>query len=228
MIVPITLEEEWLATLESLPVWNPQPKRAAIIAPHPDDETLGAGGFIARLRSLKVETLVVAVTNGEKAYGYDSKLAEVRQAEQREALACLDVPPESIVRLNLPDSDVVEHEPKLVDLLLPLVGEDTLLVAPWSGDFHPDHEACGRAAERVATQTGAQLCSYFFWTWHRGTPSSLDGLTLRALPLSQNQLHRKLKALQCHRSQLEHDSGEPILPGNLLGPANRSFEVFSI
>ncbi len=118
---------------------------------------------------------------------------------------------------------------ELVDKLLPFVTKDTHLVAPWRGDFHPDHEACGRAAEQVAFQTGATLTSYFFWTWHRGTTTSLDKLGA-AFISSESSVHlqSKSKALQCHRSQLTHDSGEPILPENLLAPARRPFEVFCI
>jgi hypothetical protein len=30
--------------------------------------------------------------------------------------------------------------------------------------------------------------SYFFWTWHRGTPQLLSDLDLVVMPLSENQL----------------------------------------
>jgi LmbE family N-acetylglucosaminyl deacetylase len=94
------------------------------------------------------------------------------------------------------------------------------------GDYHPDHEACGRVAERVARETGAHISYYFFWTWHRGTPEDLRGLDLRSLRLDDVMLRAKCEALHCHRSQLTHVSGEPILPANLLGPMNWPFEVF--
>ena len=170
---------------------------------------------------------MVAVTDGERAYGYDPDLGNIRESEQRAALARLGVSAENIIRLRLPDSDVASHEARLVDELLPLVTKDTHLVAPWRGDFHPDHEACGRAAEWVANRAGATLTSYLFWTWHRGTTATLKELALRSFPLNHRQLQSKWEALQFHRSQLTHESGEPILSDNLLAPARRPFEVFA-
>ena len=228
MIAPLVLEDEWLAALEELPVWAPPALHLVVLAPHPDDETLGAGGFIAAQCLHGRDVLVVAATDGESAYGYDPDLGTVRESEQRDALARLGVPPENIVRLRLPDSDIASHEAHLVDHLLTYVTKDTHLVAPWRGDFHPDHEACGRAAEWVANRTGARLTSYFFWTWHRGTTATLDALSLRSFPLNPHHLRSKSEALRCHRSQLTHESGEPILPDNLLAPARRPFEVFCI
>lgn len=113
-----------------------------------------------------------------------------------------------------------------MERLLPLVSKDTHVLAPWTGDFHPDHEACGRAAQKVAQHVGATLTFYFFWTWHRGTPQLLRDLPLRALDINADHQRAKLKALSQYRSQLEHPSGEPILPNNLLWPARRSTEVF--
>ncbi len=50
--------------------------------------------------------MVVAVTDGESAYGYDPDLGKIRELEQRNALARLGVRSEHIIRLRLPDSDV--------------------------------------------------------------------------------------------------------------------------
>jgi LmbE family N-acetylglucosaminyl deacetylase len=228
MIVPLVLEDEWLAALEDVPIWAPPPMRLVVLAPHPDDETLGAGGFIAAQHHHRREIVIVAVTDGESAYGYDPDLGKTRESEQTNALAHLGVPAENIVRLRLPDSDVASYETQLVDQLLPFVTKDTHLVAPWRGDFHPDHEACGIAAEWVAHRAGARLTSYFFWTWHCGTTALLSELELHTFPLNQKHLQSKYEALQCHHSQLTHPSDEPILPDYLLAPARRPFEVFCV
>ena len=222
----LTDEGEWQRLLAGLPLWQPAPTRTLVIAPHPDDETLGAGGLIARLRAQQVEVTVVAVTDGENAYPDSPGLAAIREREQTEALGYLGVSPQSIFRLRLPDSGLATHEEKLAERLLPLVSEETLIVAPWACDFHPDHEVCGRAAQAVATMQGASLASYFFWTWHRGTAETIEGLNLVSLPLSKKEQQLKQSALLCHTSQLERASDDPILPPNLLGPGYRAFEVF--
>lgn len=238
MILPLVTESEWINHLGDLEVWEPPSSPVLVLAPHPDDETLAAGGLIASLRANGIEVRVVAVTDGEKAYANEAGQGEIREIEQADALHQLGVDRSQIIRLRLPDSDVAAHEAKLVALLLPLVsdlsnGSDVSkaahLIAPWHGDFHPDHEVCGRAAQEVARLTGATLTSYFFWTWHRGTLDTfrtLDRKQLCIFPLSEQALQAKLAALHCHRSQLNHSSGEPILRERLLEPAYRPFEIF--
>jgi LmbE family N-acetylglucosaminyl deacetylase len=231
VIVPTTSEDSWLSLLRHLPRWHPSGLPILIVAPHPDDETLGAGGLIAAQCALGADVSVVAVTDGEHAYPDVSDSAELgilRCAEQTAALQRLGVPAAKIVRLGLPDSDVTGHLPELIAQLTPLVSERTHIIAPWRGDFHPDHEACGVAAEEVAQKTGATLISYFFWSWHRGTPEIFDGLSLRSFPLNDGWLQAKAEALLCHRSQLFRDQGEPILPPPLLAPAERPFEIFLV
>ncbi len=227
LITPLVREVEWRSLLLGLPEWQPPRSHAVIVAPHPDDETLGAGGLIARLRLCGTEVTVVAVTDGECAYPDATLLGELREREQTAALARLGVGPDHIHRLRFRDSNIAASEQHLVEVLLTLVSSDVHVVAPWKKDFHPDHEACGRAAEAVASIKGARLTSYFFWTWHRGQPEVLDGLRLVSLRLTERERRAKQDALTCHQSQLKHVSGSPILPPDLLEPAQRPFEVYS-
>ncbi len=197
-----------------------------VIAPHPDDETLGAGGLISHLSARGIAVTVVAVTDGENSYPDMPDLRQIRQEEQSAALQRLGLSEEKIHRLHLPDSGVTGCEPMLVRSLEELVSPGMHIVAPWSLDPHPDHEACGRAAGIVAKSKDVPLTSYFFWTWHRSTPADLDGLEVASLPLSPDEWQAKQDALACHVSQLEHVSGDPILPTELLWPARLRFEVF--
>ena len=202
-----------------------------VVAPHPDDEILGVGGLLATQCALGGDVSVVAVTDGEHAYPDDpqsSNLGTLRAAEQTAALARVGVPSGRITRLCLPDSDVSAHIDELISSLSLLASAGTHILAPWRGDFHPDHEACGIAAEELARKTGAKLTSYFFWTWHHATPDLLEDLPLRAFSLSPQTLQAKTEALLCHHSQLQRAQGEPILPELLLSPARRAFEVFLV
>jgi LmbE family N-acetylglucosaminyl deacetylase len=236
VIVPKASELDWTAALDALPMFDPggvlKTSRVVIIAPHPDDETLGAGGLLAWLHHQNVAIKVLAVTDGENAYPGQNEqecaeLAVRRRAEQASALAILGVNEKQVERLGLPDSDVAAHEQELTERLRRLVDRDTHLIAPWQGDFHPDHEACGRAAEQAARNSGARLTSYFFWTWHRGTPATLKNLPLRRFCLENDAFRLKTEALACHRSQLARAGGEPVLPERLLAPARRRYEVFA-
>jgi LmbE family N-acetylglucosaminyl deacetylase len=199
-----------------------------VIAPHPDDEILGVGGLIARQRLRGTDVVVAAVTDGEKCYPDGVGIGEIRCLEQEGALKRLGVERDNIVRLGLPDSAVSFNEEELVERLMPLVSRETHVVAPWPGDFHPDHEACGRAATEAAGRVGACLTFYFFWTWHRGTTRLIRDLSLHSLPLDFHALRAKAEALLHHRSQLVRESGDQILPDLLLAPARRPYEVFLI
>jgi LmbE family N-acetylglucosaminyl deacetylase len=230
VIVSLVDDSTWQASLSVLPEWQPPTLPTLVLAPHPDDETLGAGALIATLRARGVPVTVVAATDGENAYDspQDERfaLARVREAEQQKALGVLGVPADAIHRLRLTDSGLHLCEAELTERLMDLAQPGMHLIAPWSGDFHPDHEACARAAATVANAKGLQLTSYFFWTWHRGEDSLLTDLPVRRFMPDNAALRAKEQALHCHRSQLAHDHFEPILPARLLGPAYWPFEVF--
>ncbi|WP_263357265.1 PIG-L deacetylase family protein [Acidicapsa ligni] len=233
MIVPLVSEVEWRNWLAQGSAWPPTAASLMIgrgpvlvVAPHPDDETLGAGGLIANLRSTGVKVIVAAVTDGENAYEGIPGLGPLREKEQTNALSHLGVTRKDIFRFRIIDSGVSQHEDELAVLLEPLVRRSQHVIAPWVRDFHPDHEACGRVAERLAFKHAVELTSYLFWTWHRGTPDSLSGLSLVHIPLTEQLLDQKLQALVCHRSQLEREEGDPILSERLLAPARRNFETY--
>lgn len=225
-IVPLIHETEWLPKLRHLPDWEPPLIPTLVLAPHPDDETLGAGGLIARLCGKGVPVIVVALTDGENAYADTQNMGDIRVHEQVEALYRLGVPESMVRRLRLPDRDVSAYEDRLVNSLLPMVEAGMHLVAPWERDFHPDHEVAGRVAVRVAQIKGAILTSYLFWTWHRGVPDMLEGLSVEKVSLTDAELQTKRYALEAHASQFEHADGQPILSPELLMPTRRQYEVF--
>jgi LmbE family N-acetylglucosaminyl deacetylase len=208
--------------------WEPPDVPMVVVVPHPDDETLAAGGLIASQRLKGVDVTVVAVTDGENAYELNHGLAELRREEQICALARLGVPQGKVIRLGLVDSDVSRQSDELAARLRPFITEKTQVLAPWLGDFHPDHEACGNAAAMVAQEAKATLLSYFFWTWHRGRVDTIKGLRLHKFALTGQMMHAKREALACHASQLEHAPEPPILPDNLLWPVRMPFEVFAL
>lgn len=227
MIVPVFEEERWLQYLAELPPFEPGDGPFLVISPHPDDETLATGGLIAAQAQRGRDVLVIAVTDGENAYANNRGLGEVRIREQECAIEKLGAGKVRMLRLGLRDSSVAADIDRLVALLRPHVTAGSHIVAPWLRDYHPDHEACGEAAFRIAKETQSRLSWYFFWTWHRGSTDDVHSLDLRTFSLSPEQTERKCQALACHRSQLERDGEPPILPENLLAPARRRFEVFA-
>ena len=221
-------EAAWVKALRNVPAWRPPARPTVIISPHPDDETLGAGGLIASQIRRGIPVDIIAVTDGEAAYAGQTGLAVIRRVEQENAVRELGVSARAITRLGFPDAGVTDLEGELGERLSRFIDAGSLIVAPWSNDCHPDHEACGRVAERLARATGATLISYLFWSWHHHPVNALVPLPLRRFELSESLMTAKSKALSRHKSQLERDDGPPILPEVYLGPARRNFETFII
>ncbi|AQA01930.1 LmbE family protein [Mycobacterium sp. MS1601] len=195
-----------------------------VVAPHPDDETLGLGGTLAQLAAGGTEVSVVSVSDGGAAYPGISKfdqlrLEQTRRAELDRAAAALGV--KSLTRLGLPDGAVADHEDRLADLLTEqLSGSGAWCAATWRGDGHPDHEAVGRAAAVASERAGVTFVEYPVWMWHWAQPADPDVPWQRAVsvPLDRQALGRKQRAAQCFRSQFEPPEPglDPVLPPIVL------------
>jgi len=160
-----TSAEEWAADprTSGLRPWalDEDLDRVVVVAAHPDDESLGAGGLMAAAHRAGIEVALVCATRGEGSHPASithspSRLASLRQAELRDAVDA--VAPGAVVHeLGLPDGQVNDHESDVLTAVVGVVGDGrrTLVVAPWRHDGHPDHEAVGRAAAAAAVRTGA-------------------------------------------------------------------------
>ncbi|MEV1021081.1 PIG-L family deacetylase [Streptomyces sp. NPDC050264] len=153
----------------------PDSGRVVVVAAHPDDEVLGFGGAMAVLAERGVRLTVVSITDGEGSHPGSqvvtpASLARLRAEELRTALAELGAEQARIVRLAVQDTGVAQHEEQIVDVLAPLVRDADLVVAPWTGDVHSDHEAAGRAARTAARRAGTPCSLYPVWMWHWAAP----------------------------------------------------------
>lgn len=187
-------------------------RSVVVLAPHPDDETLGAGGLIARASDAGVPVHVLLLTRGERSHP-DSptttapELAAVRDAEFTRALATLHTGATSS-SVGIPDGGTREHRDEVVDALhraLDDAERPTLVVAPWRGDGHRDHRIAGEVAEEVtAGATGVSLLTYPIWAWHWDDPSTSAQPWARArvLRLPDAVRAQKRAALDAYASQI--------------------------
>jgi LmbE family N-acetylglucosaminyl deacetylase len=202
-----------------------------VLAPHPDDEALGVGGLIVRCIAQGWTVLVVAVSDGEAAFGRAwPRLARRRRREQSSCLARLTAGGPGVlttVRLELPDGAIAAHERELEGHLTSLLraGDWCLTTCAWDG--HPDHEATGRAAAAAAHATGVDVAEYPVWAWHWATASSFPWHRARRIDLTAREQRVKVAAVDEHRSQLastwRHPS--PVVPPHVLTRFHRLFEV---
>lgn len=225
----LELADRWRSVTDGAMEWDPPAVPTVVVVPHPDDEVLGAGGLIARQRRRGLPVTILAVTDGEAAYpGVEpgSRLRRRRVREQEAAARCLGVGASRIRRLRLPDGVVSDHERGLADRIAEHCTRAGLVVAPWTGDHHCDHEAVGRAAVAAADRTGVVLVQSLFWTWLRREPADLFAEPVLRHQLDVGLRSRRFLALARHESQLAHTGGEPTLGRDELAPMAWDAEYF--
>lgn len=197
-----------------------------VVAPHPDDETLGLGATAAQLSASGVDVQVVSVSDGGAADpgappAQRTRLESIRRNELHRAAVVLGI--RTPVSLGLPDGRLQDHQDLITDLLAGILQEAApraWCAATWRGDGHPDHETVGRAAAAACARTGATLLEYPVWMWHWANPADPAVPWHRAysVPVSEPSLRRKRLAAQCFRSQFEADThgSAPVLPAFVL------------
>lgn len=197
-----------------------------VVAPHPDDETLGLGATAAQLIESGVEVQVVSVSDGGAAQpgaspSQRTHLEAIRRDELLRATSILGI--SSVVSLGLPDGELTTHQDELTEVLTEIlrgVAPGTWCAASWRGDGHPDHEAVGRAAAAACAGTGVVLMEYPVWMWHWATPDdpAVPWDRVYSIPVSESAVARKVQAAQCFRSQLQPEASgiAPVLPPFVL------------
>lgn len=171
----------------------PRVRRALVVAPHPDDETIGCGGTLARLARHDTHVEVVVCTDGEATIGSSHEpamTARLRRAETAAACERLGVGPP--VALGLPDGKLSSHLEVLAARLeerLVAVDPQVVLV-PWVLERHPDHRAVVAALARTAPR------DLEVWGYEVHTPLHPS----HVVALAVDDLARKRAALHAHRT----------------------------
>lgn len=211
--------------LRSAPIWTPGPAgRAVVVAPHPDDEVFGVGGTLHDLGRTGWSVTLVAVTDGEGAFGTApgrSGLARRRRQEQQRALHHLGLGSIAVHRLGLPDGELARHETAIAAGVGAVASGADWLLTTWRHDGHPDHEATGRAVALVAAQLGVALAEFPVWGWRR-----LPRAGRWRWPLDTVTSAAKHAAMAAFASQLEPSPhGAPVVPAALVERWRRADEV---
>ena len=187
-----------------------------VVAPHPDDESLGCGGAIALLRQLKQMVHVLFVSDGSMSHPNSQKYAAearrtLREREAQNALAHLGVAPSEITFLRLPDTLVPTEQAALfgetaarIHHYLQRIRPRTVLV-PWRRDPHGDHRATWQLLRTAVDRSEhpIQRLEYPVWVWEstqpEDFPTAADG-TWCKLDITKT-LPQKRRAIAEHVSQ---------------------------
>ena len=226
---PGTSPEAWAPITASMPrmgMSDLMAGRLVVVAPHPDDETLGAGGIIYEVAQQGVPIVIVSVTDGEAAATADThRLGSRRLGEVRSALRQL-VPNGIVrtVRCGLPDGQVASCHGWLNDILRNEIRPTDLVLTTLPTDGHSDHEAVGSAVGVAARRRGAHVGFFPIWAWHWDNPeSSVISRRGRRIDLSPAAQDAKANALKCFVTQTS--GSNPILPDHVLRRFVDGFEV---
>jgi LmbE family N-acetylglucosaminyl deacetylase len=213
-----------------------------ILAPHPDDESLGCGGLIATCVAAGRAPIVAILTDGAASHPNSrthppDRLRAVRAQEAEAAVTLLGLAPDRLVFFNQPDTAMPHGGPRLqaiVAIIQALVRAEpscTAILAPWRHDPHSDHEAASLLATAVAATTGIRHVAYPVWGWTLADETPIQGAAASGHRLEISRfLADKRAAIQAHQSQygnlITDDPGGFSLPPDLLATFETPYETF--
>ena len=213
-----------------------------IASPHPDDETLGCGGLIARCASLDCTVTTMAMTNGEASHPGDTtwqgKLGEIRRHEQQNALKALGLNDPDVIPLALPDGGLdrldEEHYERLHKIIVDVLQSRSIrtLFVPAIDDCHVDHQMTARLLAKAALSHPVRhFFSYQIWP-PEARPARVSANECEYAHDISDLAGLKRAAVYQHRSQLnaidaDHTEGFRM-PDALLAAKLKNTESFAL
>ena len=206
-----------------------QGRPVLVLAPHPDDESLGCGALLAAAFQQSQpgrHAHVICLTDGAASHPGSRAVAPAQLAALRRQELCLAVThlggtPEHVIWIGAPDGALIcsDDNVRAVADVARRTGAG-LLMAPSPLDPHCDHVAGAQIGQSAARQIpGLRLGFYPVWSrWHGGgrapVPQGTHAVRLPARPYQA----RKAAAIAAHRSQqgkvvLDDPEGFEMPPG---------------
>ncbi len=133
-----------------------------VFSPHPDDETISAGGYIAASVKEGATVKIVLITDGGK-----SPLNNTgnRYLEFKKATAILGVPETDLIFLGLPDGNLRKFDVEFLrETLRKQIDEynPDFIIYPDSRDYHQDHSATGEIVQGLLDEDPLYRVSYAY------------------------------------------------------------------
>lgn len=190
---------------------SPPGNRVLILAPHPDDETLGCGGAIRLYAESKKDIKVVFLTSGDKAdpANHLSRIVHnethitdysfMREKEAVNALNVLGVPHSDYEFLRFPDRGLAENYREASEMLVQIAGDfrPDIIYSPSMIELNPDHRAAASLSldlQRARASRHDRVGVVFYEVSTPLRPNMLVDIT--------SVFRKKMKAIKKYRSQL--------------------------
>jgi LmbE family N-acetylglucosaminyl deacetylase len=193
------------------PQTAPRPLKLMAVLAHPDDESLGIGGTLAKYASEGVETYLVTATRGERGRFGESVekpppeiVGRVREAELREAATVLGVREVNFLEYcdgDLDQVNVTEAVARIADYLRRVKPHVVITFGPEGGYGHPDHIAISQLATAAVVAAAGEngltqshrVSKLYYMEWSRqkweayqtalrGLMSKVDGIERKPSP----------------------------------------------
>jgi len=185
-----------------------------IVAPHPDDETLGCGGTLARRAEEGGRIAVVVVTDGRHLFRLSRWKIEVaptpaeasamRQEETRRAVAILAGDAATVRFLNVEDATLARQVDAAAETLAAIMHDvtpDEIYVTS-QHEEHPDHVAACAAVRSAMRSTRSRATLYrYMIALRRGVSPDTAGEPTVTVDIAP-QLDRKRRAVSQFASHL--------------------------
>ncbi len=212
-----------------------------VLAPHPDDESLGCGGLITQACAAGEEVHVAILTDGSRSHPNSQtypaqRLKTLRECETAEATAALGLARGHLSFLEYQDAAAPLRGKRLrvaAERLADYVRAHGIgtVCATWNHDPHCDHIAAHRITAQASRLAGFRHLSYAVWGWTLPRTTWLPRTPIRGFRLDiTDSLAVKRRAIACHRSQMtdmiSDDRSGFQLPQTLLDICDRPFETF--
>jgi LmbE family N-acetylglucosaminyl deacetylase len=202
------------------------PLRLMAVLAHPDDESLGIGGTLAKYASEGAEIFLLTATRGDRGRYRDyrfgdpqhpgaSALATIRERELRAAASALGV--EDVALLDYRDQELDRANPQQVIAAivehLRRVHPDVIITFGPDGAYgHPDHIAISQlttAAVVAAADPAISKLYYIAWaesTWaayqsaFKKLTSTVDGVERQVVPWPDWEITTVIDTRQFHQT----------------------------
>lgn len=147
-------------------------KKIVVFAPHPDDETFGCGGTIAKRLTECYEVIIVVMTDGKNAFTKffndnissfsPNEIKQIRKAELIKAMYILGVPKENIMFLDFEDGALKNNFNDATRKILEILSDiqPVEIYFPFEKDAHRDHRAAGLILQYCVRRLTFPTCAY--------------------------------------------------------------------
>lgn len=179
-------------------------KKILAFAPHSDDLSIGAGGFLAHLAHKNTIIPVCGYTGWRGVNGANSKKEAVllRENEMKKEAKILGLKAPVFLRLQTYESDeksAKESDQEKIKQLIKKEKPDFIFLANQM-DLHPRHKLLTRLILSALKKSGVKNVGLVFYEipWSAFSSNEFNFI----VPLSNELMKKKIDAIKAHKSQL--------------------------